>query len=202
VSAPKILWWDTPLMSCMNELEKIQLLALARASIQYGLGHNEVMPLDLEHYPQVYAAPGASFVTLQKNGELRGCIGTLQAYQALALDIVQHAHGAAFCDPRFPKVVSEELDGLHIEISILGPSSAIIFESEADLLQQLVPLKDGLTIEGLGHKATFLPQVWHNLREPAAFLTHLKSKAGLGGEPITPAISAYRYCVSSFEERD
>lgn len=198
--ALKIPWWVTPLMFYMNELQKAQLLALARASIEYGLEQDEMMPLDLDQYPEPFKESGASFVTLQKEGELRGCVGTLEAYQALVLDINEHAYGAAFCDPRFPNLVTDELALLHIEISLLSPPTAIEFSSKIDLLDQLVPLRDGLTIEDQGHKATFLPQVWENLTEPADFLMHLLLKAGLGHKPISPTLKAFRYSVTSFEE--
>ncbi|MEY8204586.1 MAG: AmmeMemoRadiSam system protein A [Bermanella sp.] len=189
-------------MSYMNEQAAAQLLALARAAIQHGLEHPQPMPLDLQRYPPAYRERAACFVTLHKAGDLRGCVGTLHAYQALALDIVEHAHGAAFADPRFARVSAQELASLHIEVSILGPASAIAFTSEADLLRQLVPFTDGLTLAGLGHNATFLPQVWQQLSEPRDFLAHLKIKAGLPPTAITPALKAYRYAVESFSEHE
>ncbi len=191
-------------MSYMNDAQQKQLLTLAREAIQYSLEQGQVLRVDKKQYPPELQQQGASFVTLQKSGELRGCIGTLQAYQSVVEDVVEHAHGAAFSDPRFPRVSLEELAEIHIEISLLTPQTPIPFESQAHLLEQLHPFKDGLSIEGLTSgvptKATFLPQVWESLPNPKEFINQLKRKAGLSIEHSDNIVKAYRYQVLSFEE--
>lgn len=163
----------------LNDQEKQALLDIARQSIEYGLQHHKPLAIDVAEYPYLLQQKGASFVTLHIDHQLRGCIGTLEAYQPLVKDVADHAFGAAFNDNRFPPLTPQEAPELDIHISILTPAIKMDFDSEADLLQQLNPGVDGLILETEYKKGTFLPSVWESLPEARDFFTHLKLKAGL-----------------------
>jgi AmmeMemoRadiSam system protein A len=137
--------------------------------------------------------PGASFVTLTKNGELRGCIGSLQAHRPLAEDVAANALASALRDPRFPPVLPRELPDIRIEISVLSAPVDFPVKDEADLLQKLQPGVHGLIIEDGMHRATFLPAVWEQLPAPRDFLAHLKHKAGLPLHHWSPTLKCQVY---------
>ena len=155
------------------------LLDIAKQSIANGLKHNSPLKINPGNYPDHLQVNRATFVTLLLNQQLRGCIGTLTAYQPLVMDVAEHAFAAAFNDPRFPSVSQDEARQLDIHISILTPAEAIDFNSEDELISKLQPGIDGLILESGTHKGTFLPSVWESLPEPEDFLAHLKLKAGL-----------------------
>jgi len=184
----------------MTEDQKKSLLSVARASIHHGFNDSQALQIDQQGHEIALQENAATFVTLHKQGKLRGCIGTLEAYQPLITDVSEHAYAAAFQDPRFPPVTIDEFDSLHIEISVLSPMLPMTFDNESDLLKQLQPHVDGLTIEDGYHKATFLPQVWENLTNPQEFLTQLKLKAELAADHWSIDFKTYRYTVLSFEE--
>ena len=152
---------------------------VARESIRYGLEHGMKIPVNTHDYSSELQQNFASFVTLHKNGALRGCIGALEAYQPLINDIAEHAYAAAFSDPRFPKVEQSEYDQLDIEISVLTIPEEIEFIGENDLLNKIRPGIDGLILEYGYNRGTFLPSVWEQLPDKEDFLNHLKMKAGL-----------------------
>lgn len=88
-----------------SDLERATLLGLARESIEYGLRSGRSLPVQLTDYSPALQARQASFVTLEKAGQLRGCIGSLEAYRPLVEDVAEHAYAAAFRDPRFPRSI-------------------------------------------------------------------------------------------------
>jgi AmmeMemoRadiSam system protein A len=180
------------------EEEHIILRRVAKEAIAYGLEHGTHMPVDTTRYPPTLRAHGASFVTLQKHGELRGCIGSLEAYQPLVEDIAHNAYAAAFNDPRFAPVSAKEFDELEIHISVLTPATPMQFTSQADLLKQIQPGIDGLVLEDCGYRGTFLPSVWESLPEATQFLQHLKLKAGLPADYWSETIKVSRYTTESF----
>jgi len=159
--------------------DKICLLQTAKKSIDYGLQHHRALPVEIKNYNDLLQTHGASFVTLNLNKQLRGCIGTLESHQPLINDVSEHAYAAAFEDPRFPRVTETEIELLEISISILTLATPIDFTSEKDLLGQLNPQVDGIILESGFHKATFLPSVWEQLSKAEDFINHLKIKAGL-----------------------
>lgn len=127
------------------------------------------------------AEKGACFVTLTKQGQLRGCIGSLEAHRSLASDLLENGVSAATRDPRFPPVTEEELAELRIEVSQLTPAVPFPYTDGDDLLRRLQPSVHGVILSKGGHRATFLPQVWEQLPDPRLFLAHLCQKAGLHG---------------------
>ncbi|MCW8884844.1 MAG: AmmeMemoRadiSam system protein A [Motiliproteus sp.] len=185
----------------LNESQQNQLLSLARQSIGNGLGLQPGFKVNLDDYVEALQIPAACFVTLTINGQLRGCIGTLEARDPLVEAVAYYAHSAAFSDTRFSPLSEADLDTVQIEISLLSPMEKLDVDSEHDLLQQLRPHVDGLWIEEGTHRATFLPQVWEKLPEPKQFLEQLKLKAGWSSDYWSENIQCYIYTVIMFEEK-
>lgn len=172
------------------------LTRLARAAIARRFGEEGAAV----EQPDWLKAPGAVFVTLTQHGQLRGCIGSLEACRPLAEDLAENAQAAAFRDPRFPPLSRTELPTTRIEVSILSKPEPIRFSSQDDALRQLRPGIDGVILEQGNHRATFLPQVWDQLPEPEQFISHLKLKAGLPGYFWADDLKLYRYTVEKFKE--
>ncbi len=145
--------------------------------------------------------PGASFVTVLKAGELRGCIGSLEATRPLGADVAENALGAAFRDPRFPALRAEEWPQCEVEVSLLSTPRRLAFADEADLLSRIIPDQDGVILEADGRRATFLPQVWAGVPDKRAFLAELVRKAGLPPDTALTSCAIYRYRVVKFHGR-
>jgi len=175
----------------------LTLILLAATSIDHGLEHKKPVPVALDEHSAELAAPGACFVTLKKEGRLRGCIGSPQAHRPLVLDVADNAFKAAFKDPRFPPLSAAERDGLDLSISVLSAQTPMTFADEADLLSQLRPGRDGLVIADGPRRALFLPAVWEQLPDPKVFLQHLKNKAGLKPEHWSDGFKAWRFVAES-----
>lgn len=174
------------------------LLRVARESIAHGLRHGRPLLTDADYYPPALRVPRASFVTLEIDGELRGCIGTLEAHRPLLEDVAANAFNAAFRDPRFPPLHTEELPRLDIHISVLSAPEPLEFDNEGDLIAQLRPGADGLILSAPGHRGTFLPSVWDALPRPEEFLRQLKRKAGLPADYWSADIAVERYTAETF----
>jgi AmmeMemoRadiSam system protein A len=172
------------------------LLKLARGAIESAFGAPAPTVTDAPWLHQ----PGATFVTLIRHGDLRGCIGALEAWRPLREDICQNALAAAFHDPRFQPLESRELADLKVEVSLLSPQQEMIFTDEADALKQLRPNIDGVVFEFGRYRSTFLPQVWEQLPTPRTFMAHLKRKAGLAEDFWSPEVRLYRYTVEKWKE--
>jgi hypothetical protein len=170
-----------------------EVLDLATTSIDHGLARGQPMEPDLVAVSEPLQAQRASFVTLRRAGELRGCIGTLEAHRPLAQDVATNAFGAAFRDPRFPPLDAGEREAITVKIEVLSVPEPLSFTGEADLLAQLVPGEDGLVLEAGRHKGTFLPTVWQQLPDPEQFWAHLKRKAGLPADAAPDGMRVYRY---------
>ena len=146
--------------------------------------------------------PGATFVTLTRADELRGCIGSLEAKRPLRTDVRENAVAAAFRDPRFKPMTPQEWTDVAVEVSLLSPLEPLHSESEEQLLDVLRPGIDGLVLEYGHHRSTFLPQVWEQLPTPRAFLTSLRRKAGLPPDFWEPGLKLSRYTVRKWREQD
>lgn len=146
------------------------------------------------------AEPGATFVTLTQRGQLRGCIGSLEAQRPLAIDIAENAIAAAFRDPRFPPLAEDEFSRTRVEVSLLTPAEPFPVASEADALSRLRPGIDGLILSYGRRRATFLPQVWESLPEARQFVAQLKLKAGLPADFWHAQIALARYGVKKWKE--
>lgn len=176
-----------------------ELLARARAAIAQHLGCPVATP---ERTPPWLSERAACFVTLKKNGDLRGCIGSVRAQRSLGEDLAINAVAAATRDPRFPPVTADELPALEIEVSLLSEPGFVEFEDETALARKLRPGQDGVILFSGCRSATFLPQVWEQLPDPAAFLAALKHKAGLAADRPAPSLMAATYTVRKWSETD
>lgn len=143
---------------------------------------------------------GASFVTLTRNGHLRGCIGTTQPWRPLKEDVQANAVAAALKDSRFTPLHAQEWPHTQVEVSVLSPLEPLAFDSEGQALAQLRPGVDGLVLTSGRHRATFLPQVWEQLPDPALFLTQLRRKAGLPDQFWSPDLRLERFTVTKWKE--
>jgi uncharacterized protein len=163
--------------------EKHRLLQIARHSIEQAVcGIPHPAPKLDELSPRL-CEKGVCFVTLTvRSGELRGCIGALEVRRPLALDVWEHAAAAALDDYRFLPVRAEEVPHLQIEISRLTHPEPLDYESPEDLPRLLHPTVDGVVIRDGLNRATFLPQVWEKLPDPAMFLNHLCQKMGVASD--------------------
>ena len=149
-------------------------------------------------------APGASFVTLTSGrapgGALRGCIGSLEARRPLRADVEANAVAAALHDPRFAPLTARELDDTVVEVSVLSAPAALPAADEAELLARLRPGVDGVVLSACGRRATFLPQVWEQLPDPADFLARLRRKAGLPADYWGRDVIVETYTVTAWQE--
>ncbi|WP_028491706.1 AmmeMemoRadiSam system protein A [Thioalkalivibrio sp. ALE19] len=178
-----------------------RLTGLARDAIRHAAGDGPAPELLAKAEPAPLNAPGASFVTLKCGGELRGCIGSLEARRPLAEDVLHNAVAAATRDPRFPPLTAPELAGLEYSVTLLGPSEPLEATSRHTLLDRLRPREDGLILQAGPRRATFLPAVWESLPDPEAFVDALLRKAGLPRHPWPEGLQAWRYGSLEFPGR-
>jgi AmmeMemoRadiSam system protein A len=182
----------------INLVQRQYLLSLARESVLCELTQTELMrdvtqELDLRFF-------ASTFVTLSQEGELRGCVGSIDATRTIVEDVIHNAKAAAFHDPRFVEVTLDELSKLTFEVSVLSPATALNFVSEPDLFSQIEIGRDGVIIELELHRATFLPTVWAQLPTHTEFFEHLKRKAQLTVDTPLTDVTVSIYRVETFSE--
>ena len=178
------------------------LLKAARQTLVSRATRGTPPEVNAESFPQSLRGHAASFITVQQDGRLRGCIGSLASHQPLIRDVVENTVKAGFADPRFKPVRSEELTSLRVKIAVLSPSAPLSFETEDDLIAQLEPQRDGLILSDAGKRGVFLPMVWDSLPDPAEFLAGLKVKAGLPKDHWSATMKVHRFRAESFAEED
>ena len=174
------------------------LLAIARSAIAGQLA----LPTQPCMTHAALTQPGATFVTLKRAGELRGCMGSIRPVRPLGADVRANAVAAAFGDPRFPPLAAFEFGKVEVEVSLLTADEPIDVVDEDDLLARLRPGLDGLILQFGQRRATFLPQVWDALPDPREFLAALKRKAGLPEEFWSPQVNVSRYGVTKWVESE
>jgi len=177
----------------LEPASRAALLRIAAISIDTGLARVASGPPDARALPAELAALRASFVTLTVGGALRGCCGSLEPSRVLAHDVWRNARASAFQDPRFPPLTAGEWQRSALEVSVLTPCMPVPVTAEHELLQQLVPGRDGLVVAWRGMRATFLPKVWEQVRDPQDFLRRLKQKAGWAAEFWAADLEIWRY---------
>jgi AmmeMemoRadiSam system protein A len=180
--------------------ERRVLLAVARASIEHGLTTGSPLRPDPRGHGPTLQRLAASFVSLHRGGELRGCVGRLEPVGALVVDVAENAYGAAFLDERFAPLGRVELADLRLGVSVLGELQPLPVGSRAELCAALRPKLDGLVLRQGRQRATFLPGVWETLREPEAFVAALERKAGLDRSAWERGVECLRYDVEEFAE--
>lgn len=173
------------------------LLSIARAAILTALGRPSSAAEDAAWLQE----PGACFVTLTRQRQLRGCIGTLEAHRSLLADVKSNAVAAALQDTRFAPLTLPELSSTQLEVSVLSPMQALQFHDEAHALAQLRPRLDGVVFEYGRYRSTFLPQVWEQLPDVHQFMAHLKQKAGLPPDFWGAGVRLKRYSVHKWQEK-
>jgi AmmeMemoRadiSam system protein A len=179
----------------LSPAEQVTLLRTASRAIEETLtGVTPIVPA-IDRCPPALAAPGASFVTIERQGELRGCCGTLEARHALLVDVWRNARTSAFEDPRFPPLSLREWRDSQLEISVLSGLERLVVADEAELLARLEPGVHGLVLAHRCSRTTFLPRVWKQLPVPADFVAHLKLKAGWPEDFWAPDLEIHRYTV-------
>jgi len=180
------------------------LLALARNSIKEYLDSGRTTfsgRARAQKYP-ILGVPGAVFVTLKKNGRLRGCIGDLVSDKPLYEGIVKNAVNAATRDTRFKPVTIDELNELDISISVLGYPQKINALNPKQYANVLKPGQDGVIMVYKGRRSTYLPIVWESLPDPVQFLSRLCIKQGSPANCWqSPETTLFRYSAYEFGEK-
>ncbi|MBT6274230.1 MAG: AmmeMemoRadiSam system protein B [Chromatiales bacterium] len=182
---------------------RAQLIKAARQSIQCGIANGQQPEVDLAGFARPLLTQRAAFVTLTLGDTLRGCVGSVQPRTELVTDVVNNAFRAAFEDPRFAPLTTEEAEHLSISISVLSHLRPMTFSSEADAIDALHPDVDGVVMQAVGadgetRAGLFLPSVWAQLPDPRAFMRHLKAKAGLPVDFWSTDVRLWRYGAESF----
>ena len=187
VEDPTVATPQDPTVTVVPDEAGDVLLSAARTAIAQALGTTTSHVATAAHAgtpPAWTLEPGASFVTLKKNGRLRGCIGSLAAQHPLLEDVRGNAVAAATRDPRFAPMTPDELPAVAIEVSVLSVPRPLRVSSLREGYAALRPGVDGVILEtGASHRTTLLPQMWQDLPDPAQFLGHLWLKAG-----VTPGV--------------
>lgn len=185
----------------LTDGEKQTLLRIAREAIENAVKGKVASPINPTSLTQTLREQGSSFVTLTIHGELRGCIGALEAYQPLVEDVREHAIAAALEDPRFPPLTQLELNRIQIEVSRLTSPQELDYADPDDLLKKLRPHVDGVILKHGHRRATFLPQVWEKIPDPVEFLEQLCYKMGERGNLWRQAkLQVLIYQVEEFHE--
>ena len=175
-----------------------RLLQVAREAVLHPLTSQEKYHIELSHFPERFRETRATFVTLNTDNQLRGCIGSLIAHQPLVADVAANAQSAAFKDPRFKAVILSEYQDIDFHISVLSVPEKLNITSRKELIRDLRPGIDGLILEENGRKATYLPSVWQQLPNPENFVAELRLKAGLTANDWSMDTTVHRYTTEEF----
>lgn len=175
------------------------ILQFARDAIMHSFLGKKDFKINLKLLPAELLEKKGTFVTLNINGKLRGCIGSLSPQRPLILDIIHNAQAAAFSDPRFNALTREEFKQLEIHVSILTDAQAMDVSSREELLAQLQPGVDGVILKENGKSATYLPSVWQKLPKPEIFISELRRKAGLDPDAWDESTQVLRYGTIEFQ---
>lgn len=181
-----------------SQNERKFLLKLARDAIKNKLSGKRFLA---DNVSKKLKEKRAVFVTLTINGELRGCIGSLEAREGLYKDVINNAVNAAFSDSRFFQLTKEEFSQIKIEISVLTPMKRFNYKTDDELVKFLEKEKPGVYIKKGFYSATYLPQVWEHFSSASDFLDSLCEKAGLDADEWkTGRLDVSIYNVEQFNE--
>jgi len=141
----------------------------------------------------------ACFITLKLDNKLRGCMGSLQAHRCLLKDLINNAKAAAFSDFRFASLTQEEFKNTSIEISLLNQAQLLVYKDKKDLKNKVRINTNVIIIKHKNKQATFLPQVWQELRNFDTFMERLCLKAGLSSACLNEGALIYTYEVEKIK---
>jgi len=178
--------------------DESRLLDLAGESLRHGLQFGRAIDVVPAEFPENLQAVGATFVTLRKGPELRGCIGSMRASVHLVVDVAHNAFSAGFRDPRFPPISAEEFAELSVSISVLSPPQAVNVKTESELLELMLQTESGWILRRGEQRGLLLPSVWKTLPEPHRFLEQLKVKAGMAADSWSEDMIIERFTARSF----
>ncbi len=179
-------------------LLKQQLLNIARKAIDFGLDGDKYIP-DLNRLPKELSEKRATFVTLRERNSLRGCIGSLEPLQAIALDVAENAVRAAFHDYRFLPLTKDEWLHTDLSISVLTLPAHRMVSNREELISLLERERPGLILSSGQRRSTFLPSVWESLQEPTEFLEALLRKGGFAAETNISELNLYTYTAEELK---
>ncbi len=187
----------------MLSLEQGQkIIKLARDAISAHISKKGLKIKD--EFKRVFSSKSGAFVTLEKEGSLRGCIGIAEAIYPLYEAVVNSATGAAFSDPRFPPLDREEFDKVTISVSVLTSPQTINVRNPEDYIQQIQVGKDGLLVKGVFNSGLLLPIV--AVEQQWGSLTFLEQTCLKGGLPADSwkdfdACRVYKFQTEVFSEK-
>ena len=184
----------------LDDALRATLLTTARRAAEQAAANLDIDLPDPAGAPVPLRVLACSFVTVMLDDHLRGCIGSLKPARPLIVDVADNARRATIGDPRFPPVERADAPRIALTVSVLGRAEPLAAASEAALVSQLVPGRDGVILADGGRRGLFLPTVWETLSEPHAFLSHLRAKAGLPTDHWSPTMQAWRFVADSFGE--
>lgn len=188
-------------LAFMKQKDKKYLLELARRTLEKYFQNKDILQIEIDDLSDSLKEKKGVFISLWKNEDLRGCIGCLEGIKPIFEMVIENSLASALFDTRFLPVKKEELSDIKIEISIIEPLEKIDFSKTEDLIKHLNKNKPGILIKKGAHQATFLPQVWEDLKTPEEFLSHLCSKAGMKeGCWKNIDFEIYQYQVNVFKE--
>lgn len=190
------LLYEGRINNFLKEYYPEQILQICRNSIFYKLKNDVFRP---EGLPPVFSQKVASFVTLKIDNDLRGCIGSIVGQRPIVDDLISNAQYAAFHDPRFSPLESDEFPHLSVEVSLLTYPQQMSYKDEQDLLSQIVPYKDGIIIQDGEKQAVYLPAVWEQLPDTKSFMLSLKMKAGMKVHHFSDTFETYRFYTESIK---
>jgi AmmeMemoRadiSam system protein A len=182
----------------LSDAHRKTLIDAAYATLRHIAVRGRPPEVKVESFAAPLRALRATFVTIELNGRLRGCVGTLAPAVPLISDVVTNTHKAAMMDHRFQPMTPDEITQAKISISILSHMRPLPFAGEADLLDRLRASIDGLAIRAGDQRALFLPKVWDDMPSPRDFVARLKQKAGLPDTPLGPNATAMRFTAETF----
>lgn len=177
-----------------SERDRTLLLQIAREAIAAHVNRQSQAAIS-SLQSAILARPAGAFVTLHKGGDLRGCIGHIEATEPLGQVVARCAVAACSSDPRFPPVTPGELGAIDLEISLLGPLEPIAGP------QDILVGRDGLVVERGWQRGLLLPQVATEWGWDAdTFLAHTCQKAGLPRDAWQNGAKVWRFEAEVFRE--
>lgn len=180
----------------LNDFRRVhgeELMNIAKETLNQALfDHDKYSPSRNDHADSLFDR-GAAFVTLKKNGVLRGSAGSVVPARSIVADVIENTYAAAVADRKFPPLSVEELPEIDITISVLTGFEPVPYKNEDDLLSKFVPGQDGIVIRSGNRQAVSLPEVWKEIPDRQKFLNDLKLKAGMNPGYWSNRIKVYRF---------